>query len=334
MAEPVCVLGAGSWGTTLATMLARESRPVRLWGHSERHIEEIRILGENRRFLPGITLPGGVEPTASIERAVTGSSAIFYAVPSQAMREVARAAGPRTGPETLHVSVAKGLELSTLMRMTEVILDELPAPSAQIAAVCGPSLAREVALGMPTTVVAASAAEEAARQAQTLLMSESFRVYTNSDVVGVELAASLKNVIAIAVGISDGLGYGDNTRGALIARGLAEIVRMATVMGGRRETFAGLAGLGDLVTTCSSVQSRNHHVGVELAHGKTLEEILASMVMVAEGVTTVKVVKDLAARHHVEMPISAEVHRILYEGREPRAAIRDLMQRKPRAEVW
>jgi glycerol-3-phosphate dehydrogenase (NAD(P)+) len=251
------------------------------------------------------------------------------------MREVSRAAAPLAAPGAIHVSVAKGLELSTLMRMTEVISDELPEGARdRVAAVCGPSLAREVALGMPTTVVAASTTDETARLTQSLLMSESFRVYTNTDVVGVELASSLKNVIAIAVGISDGLGYGDNTRGALIARGLAEIVRMATVMGGRRETFAGLAGLGDLVTTCSSVQSRNHHVGVELAHGKTLDDILASMVMVAEGITTTKVVKDLAARHHVEMPISAEVHRILYEGREPRAAIRDLMSRKPRAEVW
>jgi glycerol-3-phosphate dehydrogenase (NAD(P)+) len=316
-------------------MMARESQVVRLWGRSERHVEEIRILGENRRFLPGITLPAGVELTASLERAVTGSFAIIYAVPSQAMREVARAAAPLASPEAIHVSVAKGLELSTLMRMTEVISDELPEPArTRVAAVCGPSLAREVALGMPTTVVAASTADETARLTQTILMSEAFRVYTNTDVVGVELASSLKNVIAIAVGISDGLGYGDNTRGALIARGLAEIVRMATVMGGRRETFAGLAGLGDLVTTCSSVQSRNHHVGVELAHGKTLDDILATMVMVAEGITTTKVVKDLAARHHVEMPISAEVFRILYEGREPRAALRDLMMRKPRAEVW
>ncbi len=335
MSLPVCVLGAGNWGTTIAVMLAREGRAVRLWGRNPRVIEEIRILGENRTFLPGITLPDGVAPTSTLAHALADVDTIFYAIPSQSMREVARGVSGSSRGDAIHISLAKGIELSTLMRMTEVIADELPdGAERNVGTVCGPSLAREVALGMPTTVVAASTHEETARRAQSVLMNETFRVYTNSDVVGVELGAALKNTIAIAVGISDGLGYGDNTRGALITRGLAEIIRMASAMGGRRETFAGLAGLGDLVTTCSSEQSRNHTVGVELAHGRTLEDIQAEMIMVAEGVSTAKAIKELALRHRVEMPISTEIHRILFEGKDPRTTIRDLMLRKPRAEVW
>jgi len=316
-------------------MMAREGHAVRLWGRNARLIEEIRILGENRTFLPGITIPSRVDPTPDLDRALEGTEAVFYAIPSQGMRAVARNAAGKHPPGALHVSVAKGIENETLMRMTEVIADEQDGDvTDRLATLCGPSLAREAALGMPTTVVAASTSEEAARRTRSLLMSETFRVYTNSDVIGVELASSLKNVIAIAAGISDGLGYGDNTRGALITRGLAEIMRMATAMGGRRETFAGLAGLGDLVTTCSSQQSRNHQLGVEIAHGRSLDDIVGGMVMVAEGVPTTGASKALALRNRVEMPIASEIHNVLFEGKDPRAAIRDLMLRKPRAEVW
>lgn len=316
-------------------MMAREGYAVRLWGRNDRLIEEIRILGENRTFLPGITIPSKVDPMHDLARALEGTEAIFYAIPSQGMRAVARQVAGLHPAGALHVSVAKGIENETLMRMTEVIADEQDGDvTDRLATVCGPSLAREAALGMPTTVVAASASEDAARRTRSLLMSETFRVYTNSDVIGVELGSSLKNVIAIAAGISDGLGYGDNTRGALVTRGLAEIMRMATAMGGRRETFAGLAGLGDLVTTCSSQQSRNHQLGVEIAHGRALDDIIESMVMVAEGVPTTRATKELALRNRVEMPIAGEIHNVLFEGKDPRAAIRDLMLRKPRAEVW
>jgi glycerol-3-phosphate dehydrogenase (NAD(P)+) len=316
-------------------MMAREGHIVRLWGRNQRLVEEMRILGENRTFLPGITIPSKVDPTEDLDRALDDTEAVFYAVPSQGMRGVARQAAGKHPPAALHVSMAKGIENDTLMRMTEVIADEQDGDiTDRLATVCGPSLAREAAMGMPTTVVAASASEDAARRTRSLLMSETFRVYTNSDVIGVELGSSLKNVIAIAAGISDGLGYGDNTRGALVTRGLAEIMRMATAMGGRRETFAGLAGLGDLVTTCSSQQSRNHQLGVEIAHGRSLEEITGEMVMVAEGVPTTRAARELALRNRVEMPIAGEIYTVLFEGKDPRSAIRDLMLRKPRAEVW
>lgn len=335
MSLPACILGAGSWGTTLAVLLARAGRPVRLWGRSAQTLDEIRILGENRTYLPGITMPEGVSPEPDLARAVDGVSAIVYAVPSQAVRDVARQVAQTGVTPALHLSAAKGIELNTLMRMSEVLADELPAEAVEsIAALCGPTLAREVGLGMPSAAVAASANETASRLAQDLLMSDTFRVYTNSDLPGVELASALKNIVAIAAGISDGLGYGDNTRGALITRGLAELVRMATALGGRRETFAGLAGLGDLVTTCTSGHSRNHHVGVEIAHGKPLSEIQEEMVMVAEGVQTSRAARDLALRHRVEMPIAAEVYDVLFEGKDAREAIRDLMLRRPRAEVW
>jgi glycerol-3-phosphate dehydrogenase (NAD(P)+) len=335
MSLSVCILGAGSWGTTLAVLLARAGRDVRLWGRSSQTLDEIRILGENRTYLPGVTLPERISAMGELEAAVDGIGAIIYAVPSQGLREIARRVGASSAAPELHLSVAKGIELRTLMRMTEVLADELrEGAGGRIAALCGPTLAREVAIGMPSAAVAAAAEEAPARLAQDLLMTDTFRVYTNSDVAGVELASALKNVVAIAAGISDGLGYGDNTRGALITRGLAEMVRMATVLGGRRETFAGLAGLGDLVTTCSSGHSRNHQVGVEIARGRALAEILEEMVMVAEGVETTRAVRELAVRHRVDMPIATEVHEVLFESKDPREAIRDLMLRRPRAEVW
>jgi glycerol-3-phosphate dehydrogenase (NAD(P)+) len=335
MSLPVCVLGAGNWGTTIAVMLARNGREVRLWCRSRERVDEIRLLGENRTYLPGVTLPDRVLPTSDLSGAVAGSEALLFAVPSQAMRQVARQVSELGKIDALKISMAKGIEISTLMRMTEVVADELTdTPNDAVAAVAGPSIAREVGLGMPTAVVASCASEETARRAQELLMNETFRVYTNTDIVGVELACALKNVIAIAAGVSDGLGYGDNTRGALVTRGLAEINRMVSVMGGRRESLTGLAGLGDLVTTCSSPHSRNHHVGVEIARGRQLGEIIDELVMVAEGVPTAKAVKELTHRHKVEMPICTEVHRVLFEGKDPREAIRELMLRRPRSEVW
>ncbi len=336
MSLPICVLGAGNWGTTLAVALASADREVRLWCNERELIEQIRLLGENRTFLPGVPLPAQVHPTTELQSAIEGVEAVLYVVPSQALREVARSVADLGPPaNATQLSFVKGVEIPTLMRMTEVLADELPAGFGdRIAAISGPSLAREVSLGMPTAVVVSSQSEETARSAQTLLMSETLRVYTNADVVGVEMGGALKNVIAIAAGISDGLGYGDNTRGALITRGLAEMVRLTSAMGGRRETLSGLAGMGDLITTCSSLHSRNHHVGVEIAEGKSLAEIQDEMIMVAEGVPTTRAAKELALRHQVEMPIAREVHSVLFDGKDPRDAIRDLMLRRPRAEVW
>jgi glycerol-3-phosphate dehydrogenase (NAD(P)+) len=329
------MLGAGSWGTTIAVHLARNGRRVNLWGRSRAALDEMRLLNENRTYLPGVTIPEGVTPSLDLEQAISNVAGIFYAIPAQGLRGIVRRVAGSNPDAPLHVSLAKGIEISTLMRPTEVMRDELPASTHdKISTLCGPSLAREVCHQMPTAVVAAAATESTAREVQTLLMSETFRVYTNSDVVGVELAGALKNVIAIAAGISDGLGYGDNTRGALITRGLAEIVRISLAMGATRETFAGLAGLGDLVTTCTSSQSRNHHVGVEIARGHPLAEITDEMPMVAEGVPTTRAAQELSVRHRVDMPIASEIHLVLFEGKNPRTALRDLMLRKPRAEVW
>lgn len=334
MSLPLTVLGAGSWGTTMAVHLARNGHAVRLWARSDRLADEIRIFGENRTYLPGITIPEAVETTSDLEAAVRGTETVFVAIPSQGVRDVARNVAPLVAPAARFVSLTKGIEITTLMRMTEVIRDELNGDGHPVLALCGPSLAREVVVGMPTALVAASPDEEVAKDIQTIAMSDAVRVYTNADLVGVELAAALKNVIAIAAGISDGLGHGDNTRGALITRGLAEIVRVGSVLGGRRETFAGLAGLGDLITTCSSSHSRNHHLGTEIASGRSLEDVESEMVMVAEGVPTTRAVKELSIRHRVDVPITNEVHAVLFEGKDPREAINALMLRRPRAEVW
>jgi glycerol-3-phosphate dehydrogenase (NAD(P)+) len=306
---------------------------VRLWVRRAEHLETVRRDGENRRYLPGVPVPPGLAMTADIAEAVRGADVVVFAVPSQRLRAIARAAAPHVRRDALLVSAVKGIEEDSLRRMSEVLAEEIGgADGERIAALAGPSHAEEVARGAPTVVVAASRAAAGAERVRALFGTDAFRIYTNGDLVGVELAVSLKNVIAIAAGICDGLGFGDNMRGALLSRGLAEITRLGVAMGARERTFWGLAGVGDLVTTSTSRHSRNRRVGEEIGRGRGLAEVLDELVMVAEGVPTTRSAARLAAIHGVEMPITGEVHAILFERKDPRQALSALMRRLPKEE--
>ena len=329
----VAVLGAGSWGTTLGLVLHEKGNDVVLWEYDPRQVEAIRRERENRRFLPGVAVPETVAVTGDLGEALAGARTVVAAVPSHAMRGVATMARPLMARDALVVNVAKGIENGTLMRMSQVLSEALVRPDTHaIASVVGPSHAEEVSRKLPTVVVSAALDHETAVLARDLFMTPRLRVYTNTDLVGVELAVSLKNVIAIAAGICDGMGYGDNTKGALLTRGLAEITRLGVTMGGRPETFAGLSGMGDLITTCISRHSRNRHVGEQIAAGRSLDDILSSMVMVAEGVRTTKSAVELSRRHGIEMPIAEQMELVLFEGKNPREAIGELMMRDPKPE--
>lgn len=318
------MLGAGSWGTTLAIHLANLGHEVRIWGNDRGELVALDRDRENRKFLSGIPLPSGIKVQPELDRALEGSDFHFFVVPSQATREVAAAVRERVAGGVA-VCASKGLELGTLQRLS-VVLSETLGDGAPVA-FTGPSHAEEVATGIPTSIVAACADEARAKAVQVLCSSQRLRVYTNDDVTGCEYGGALKNVIAIAAGICDGLGYGDNTKGALLTRGLAEISRLGVALGGKRETFFGLTGMGDLIATAMSRHSRNRHVGERLGKGETLEQVLGAMVMVAEGVTTARAARDLGRRHGVEMPITEQVCAILLEGREPREAMLALMTR-------
>lgn len=320
----VAILGAGSWGTTLAVHLAGMGHEVRLWGNDRPALAELERDRENRKFLSGIRLPSGVKVQPELEPALAGAEFHFYVVPSQATREVAGAVRA-SGARGLPVCASKGLELGTLQRMSVVLGEALGDPAPVV--FTGPSHAEEVAVGIPTSIVAACADEARSQAVQVLCATPRLRVYTNDDVVGCEYGGALKNVIAIAAGLCDGLGYGDNTKGALLTRGLAEISRLGVAMGGRRETFFGLTGMGDLITTAMSRHSRNRHVGERLGRGETLEQVLGAMVMVAEGVTTARAARDLGRERGVELPITEQVCAILLEGRGPREAMLALMTR-------
>jgi glycerol-3-phosphate dehydrogenase (NAD(P)+) len=325
----VAVLGAGSWGTTLAVHLANLGHEATVWGNDRPALAELERDRENRKFLAGIHLPAGVKVQPELDAALEGCEFHFYVVPSQAMRSVA-AQVRATGARGIPVCASKGLELGTLQRMSVVLGEALgdPAPVA----FTGPSHAEEVAVGIPTSIVAACADEARSRAVQVLCASPRLRVYTNDDVVGCEYGGALKNVIAIAAGLCDGLGYGDNTKGALLTRGLAEISRLGVAMGGRRETFFGLTGMGDLIATAMSRHSRNRHVGERLGRGETLEQVLGAMVMVAEGVNTARAARDLGREHGVELPITEQVCEILLQGRSPREALATLMTRDLKSE--
>ena len=324
------VLGAGSWGTTLAVHLARAGHDVRLWGRSAAELTRMDEARENRKFLPGIALPDQVKVQPQLNAALEQADAALFVVPSQATRAVAQQVAA-TGRRSLWVCASKGLELGTLARMSLVLGEALGDQDAVV--LTGPSHAEEVALGFPTSIVAAARDDARARAVQELCSTDRFRVYTNDDVVGCEYGAALKNVIAIAAGVGDGLGFGDNTKAALLTRGLSEISRLGVAMGGRRETFFGLAGMGDLIATATSRHSRNRHVGESLGRGATLEQTLAGMVMVAEGVHTCRAARDAGRAHGIELPITEQVCAILFEGRRPDHALQALMSRDLKREA-
>jgi glycerol-3-phosphate dehydrogenase (NAD(P)+) len=329
------VLGAGSWGTTLANLLAREGHEVRVWSYEADLVERINATGENDRYLPGIRLSDGLRACAGIGETVAGADVVVSVSPSQHVRRVMTEAAATMRPDALVVSASKGIETRTLATMAEVLAEVLPGPAARrVCFLSGPSFALEVAQGQPTAVAVASASHAAAEEAQALFQTPVFRVYTNPDVRGIELAGALKNVIAVGAGMATGLGLGHNTLSALITRGLAEISRLGVALGADPLTFSGLAGMGDLILTCTGGLSRNRHVGEELGRGRPLEAILGEMAMVAEGVETTRAAHALAERTGVEMPITAEVHRVLFEGVHPRDAVENLMTRDPKPELW
>ena len=335
MSEPtrVAVVGAGSWGTTVAALVAAHASTV-LWVRGSELAETISSTHENPQYLPGVELPAELRATASLEEACAGADVVVVGVPSHGFRAVLTDAVPFIEGDASVISLSKGVEQGTNLRMTEVVAEVLSGhDSGRVGVLSGPNLAKEVAAGQPTATVVAVTDDAVAAQLQQLFMSPTFRVYTNPDVIGCEIAGALKNVLAIGAGMAHGLDYGDNTKAALITRGLAELARLGVALGGDPLTFAGLAGMGDLIATCSSPQSRNRHVGVELGRGRTLDEIVAEMNMVAEGVKTTAAVLDLAAREKVEMPLAEFVGRVLYEGARPADLVPELMGRRAKPEL-
>jgi glycerol-3-phosphate dehydrogenase (NAD(P)+) len=334
--EPVraTVVGAGAWGTALASLLARNGHDVRIWSYEA---EVASAINSERRnpYLQGVALPEAVRAEASLCAAVEGAALVVSASPSQFVRRVMAEAADALEPGVLVLSASKGIELGTLLRMDEVLREVLPAGVMErFCVLSGPSFAQEVAAGSPTAVVISSHDAASAQQARSLFQTSTFRVYTSADVVGVEIGGALKNVIAIAAGTTAGLGFGHNALAALITRGLAEVTRLGVAAGAERATFYGLAGLGDLVLTCTGPLSRNRTVGYRIGRGESLEQILSDMTAVAEGVRTTQAARELARRHGVEMPITEQMYAILYEGRSPDDALRALMTRDPKPEDW
>jgi glycerol-3-phosphate dehydrogenase (NAD(P)+) len=329
----IAVLGSGAWGTTLAVVLAHKGASVVLWEHDPARALAMQQTRENAIFLPGIILPSTLEVTADLAATVRDAEVVVFVVPSQRMRANARLVAPLIAPTAIAVSASKGLEMTTLARMSEVLRDILPSgPRDRVAVLSGPNLAREVADGKPAASVVASSDAAVRKQMQELFGTERLRVYSTDDVVGVELGGTLKNVIAIAIGCSDGLGFGDNTKAALMTRGLAEMVRLAVAEGGHPLTLAGLAGLGDLIATCSSPLSRNYSLGRELTStGKTVAEVLAGRHSVAEGVLSARAAVQMAARHGIEMPVAQALCNF-FDGRDAHELVKALMERDPRPE--
>jgi len=330
----VTVLGAGSWGTTLAVLLHSNAHQIVLWSYEQSIAELLRDRRENIDFLPGIPIPADIEITSDLETAVRRAEVIVTAVPTQYIRSVMKQVRSRKFRNTLFINVAKGIENQSIMRVSEILLDVMPSLSIdRIVTLSGPSFAHEVSRQIPTAVVAASVNRDAARQTQNLFMTPYFRVYSSDDIKGVELAGSLKNVIAIGAGIADGAGFGENTKAAIMTRATAEIARLGKLMGARPETFAGLSGIGDLIATCVSKHSRNRHVGEEIGKGRNLSDILKEMVMVAEGVPTTRSVHDLSEQFHIELPICNQVYQVLFEYKDPIIATSDLMTRDAKDEA-
>ena len=327
----VSVIGAGSWGTALALLLSKNGHDVTMWSILE---DEIRMLDKEREHkskLPGVKLPDTMKFTTDLKEAVEGKDFLVLAVPSTFTRGTAKNMCPYVAEGQIIVDVAKGIEEATLMTLSQQIEDEIP--QADVAVLSGPSHAEEVGRGLPTTVVVGAKTEKTAEYLQQMFASEVFRVYTSPDMLGMELGGSLKNVIALAAGIADGMGYGDNTKAALITRGIAEMARLGVKMGAKLETFAGLSGIGDLIVTCASVHSRNRRAGYLMGQGYTMKQAMDEVQMVVEGVYSAKAAKALAEKYNVEMPIIMEVNKLLFENKPASEAVKDLMQREKQGEI-
>lgn len=331
MVEKIGVIGGGSWGTALAILLSKKGYEVDIWIRNSKQCNDMNISRENIKYLPGVIIPNNVRITDDLEGAVTNKDIIVLSIPSHGVRETLLKLKKYIKPDQIIVNVAKGIENNSLMRISEVVKEVVP--KSKYAILSGPSHAEEVARDMPTTVVAASEDKKIANYTQDIFMSPKFRVYTNPDVIGVELGGSLKNVIALGAGISDGLGYGDNTKAALMTRGIIEMSRLGCKMGANNETFTGLSGIGDLIVTCTSMHSRNRRAGILIGEGNSLEEAIKSVGMVVEGVKTTKSAYNLAIKYNVTMPITKEIYEVLYEGKDVKNSVVNLMLRDKKHEM-
>lgn len=327
----IAVIGAGSWGTALAVLLAGNGHQVRLWSHEDSQVEALAADKENRRFLPGVPLAPSIQPTASLQVAAHGADAVLVVVPSQFFAATIDALAPLLPTDQGLIWATKGFDPETGQLLHEVVQQH--AGPRELAVLSGPSFAAEVARGLPTAVTLAASSMPFAERCAALVRSERFRAYTHDDLAGVQVGGAAKNVLAIATGIADGLGFGANTRAALITRGLAELIRLGQALGARQETFNGLAGLGDLVLTCTDNQSRNRRLGMALARGEPVERALAEIGQEVEGVVTARAVHRMARDHGIEMPISEQVYAVLHEGRTPEAATRQLLERAGKSEL-
>ena len=324
------VIGAGSWGTALALLLHNNGHEVTIWSALEEEVKLLQTERENPDKLPGVKLPEEMKVTADLKEAVEGKKVLVLAVPSPFVRSTAHSMKELTAKDQMIVNVAKGIEEQTLMTLSQVIEEEIP--QADVAVMSGPSHAEEVGRGIPTTIVIGAKSRKTAEYLQSVFMSEVFRVYTSPDVLGIELGAALKNVVALAAGIADGLGYGDNTKAALITRGIAEIGRLGTAMGGKVETFGGLSGIGDLIVTCASMHSRNRRAGILIGKGYSYEEAMKEVKMVVEGVYSAKAAMGLAEKYEVQLPIIEQVNEVLFHGKSADEAVKDLMLRDKKIE--
>ena len=331
MMAKVGILGAGSWGTALALLLYKNGHEVTMWSIDKSEVEMLQKEREHKKKLPGVKLPEEMTITNQLEEGMSGKDFLVLAVPSIYTRSTAKSMKPYIRPGQIIVNVAKGIEEGTLKTLSEQIEEELP--EADVAVLSGPSHAEEVGRGLPTTCVVGAKTKETAVYLQKAFMSDVFRVYISPDILGIEIGGSLKNVIALAAGIADGLGYGDNTKAALITRGIAEITRLGVKMGGKAESFSGLTGIGDLIVTCASVHSRNRKAGYLMGQGKTMQEAMDEVQMVVEGVYSTKAAVELAKKYDVSMPIIEQVNRILFENKKPADAVRELMLREGKAEL-
>lgn len=329
--EKVVILGGGSWGTALALSLAKNGTDVDLWMRDASQCESMNYARENLKYLPGVVIPKNITAIDDIEKAICGKTIIVSAIPTQAVRESIKSIKKYISSDQIIVNVSKGIEVGSLCRISQIMKEELP--ENEYAVLSGPSHAEEVARDVPTTVVVAAHKKQVAERIQDVFMTPKFRVYTNPDVVGVEIGGALKNIIALGAGISDGLGYGDNTKAALMSRGIVEVSRLGTHLGGIDATFGGLSGIGDLIVTCTSMHSRNRRAGILIGEGNSLSEVIDSIGMVVEGVKTTKAAFKLAEKNGIDMPITREIYNVLYEGADVKNAVVNLMMRNKKHEI-
>jgi glycerol-3-phosphate dehydrogenase (NAD(P)+) len=332
MCAKVTFLGAGSFGTALSIMLAKKGLDINIWDRDKNVIEDINIKKENFKYLPKITIPHNVKAFIDIEEAIEGSAFIVLSVPSHVVRSLSRQISSMVNEKQIVVSIAKGIEEDSLKRISQVIEEEIPQNPVVI--LSGPSHAEEVALDIPTLVVVTSKDMKSAEKVQDVFMTNKFRVYTNEDLIGVEVSGAVKNIIALAAGVSDGIGYGDNTKAALMTRGMSEIIRIGTKLGGKSETFSGLTGIGDLIVTCTSMHSRNRRAGILIGKGVPVEEAITQIGMVVEGIKACNAFYKLKEKLDVSMPITDMLHKVLFEGKDAKYGVYELMSRDKKSEIY